>query len=58
MAQASLKMNYIFVDKSGDPGKPFIQNKKGEKIETGASKFYTLTALPLTSQKVFSFSFY
>jgi hypothetical protein len=48
-------MNYIFIDESGDPGKPFKQNNKGEKIETGASKFYILTALPLTSQEVFSF---
>ncbi len=46
-------MKYIFVDESGDPGKPYkIVN--GQKIPTGASKFYIVTALPVTSLQVFS----
>jgi len=45
-------MNYVFVDESGDPGKPYkIEGDK--KIATGASLFYCLTALPLTSEEVF-----
>ncbi|MDP2638843.1 MAG: DUF3800 domain-containing protein, partial [Candidatus Azambacteria bacterium] len=45
--------NYIFVDESGDPGKPYDINAAGDKTPTGASMFYILTALPLTSQEVF-----
>lgn len=48
-----MSQNYIFVDESGDPGKPFYINKRGEKTETGASKYYILTALPLTTSELF-----
>lgn len=44
---------YIFVDESGDPGKPYEIDDKGNKISTGASLFYILTALCLNSQKLF-----
>lgn len=45
--------NYIFVDESGDPGEPyktdaggdFILDPKGNKIATGASKYYIISAL-------------
>lgn len=45
--------NYIFVDESGDPGEPyktdskgnFILDSKGNKVETGASKYYIISAL-------------
>lgn len=47
--------NYIFVDESGDPGEPFKTDKTGKhildennnKIPTGASRFYIISALPL-----------
>jgi len=46
-------MNYIFVDESGDPGKPYILDEKGNKIFTGASLYYILTAVYLDSKKLF-----
>jgi len=46
-------MKYIFVDESGDPGKPY-KTVNGQKIPTGASKFYIVTALPVTSSQLFS----
>ncbi len=45
--------NYIFVDESGDPGKPFKINDEKEKAPTGASLFYILSAVCLDSQKMF-----
>jgi len=46
-------MNYIFVDESGDPGKPYILDENGNKIFTGSSLFYILTAVCLDSKKLF-----
>jgi hypothetical protein len=37
--------NYVFVDESGDPGKPYEIDKGGNKIATGASLFYILFAI-------------
>jgi len=45
--------NYIFVDESGDPGKPYKIGPDRKKIPTGASKFYIISAIPLTSHKLF-----
>ncbi len=45
--------HYIFVDESGDPGKPYKINEKGEKKLTGASLYYVLTAIYLNSEKLF-----
>ena len=45
-------MNYIFVDESGDPGKPF-KRVNGKKTPTGSSLFYTVAALPITSEELF-----
>jgi len=45
-------MNYIFVDESGDPGKPY-KIVDGQKVATGASKFYIVTALSVTSPELF-----
>jgi len=45
--------NYIFIDESGDPGKPYKIDNKGNKVFTGASLFYILTALCIDSQKLF-----
>ncbi len=45
--------NYIFIDESGDPGKPFKINEKGEKLPTGSSLFYILSAVCLDSKKMF-----
>ncbi len=45
--------HFIFVDESGDPGAPFAFNEDGEKIQTGASRFYILSALCLSEQKLF-----
>lgn len=46
--------HYIFVDESGDPGKPFETDSAGDKIPTGASLFYILTAIYLDSIKLFA----
>ncbi len=46
-------MNYIFVDESGDPGKPY-KTVGGKRVFTGASKFYIVTALPIDSEELFS----
>ncbi len=46
-------LNYIFVDESGDPGKPYEFDSLGSKISTGASLFYILVALPLNSKELF-----
>lgn len=45
--------NYIFVDESGDPGKPFEVDKQGNKISTGASLFYILSAICINSKDLF-----
>ena len=45
--------NYVFVDESGDPGKPYKIDDNGNKIPTGASIFYILSAICLDSQKLF-----
>ena len=34
--------NFIFIDESGDPGKPFKKIDNKEKVATGASLFYIL----------------
>ncbi len=46
--------HYIFVDESGDPGKPFEIDEAGNKIQTGSSLFYILTAVYLDSTKLFA----
>lgn len=46
--------NYIFVDESGDPGKPFQMGATGNKIPTGSSLFYILSAICLDSVKLFA----
>jgi hypothetical protein len=45
--------HFIFVDESGDPGAPFAYDIDGKKIPTGTSKFYILSALCLSEQKLF-----
>ena len=37
--------NYIFIDESGDPGKLFKTDSNREKIPTGASLYYILSAI-------------
>ncbi len=51
MAQKSY--NYIFIDESGDPGKPYEIDIHGNKIFTGSSLYYILSAVCLNSQKLF-----
>jgi len=46
--------HYIFIDESGDPGQPFEIDATGNKMPTGASLFYILTAVCLDSQKLFA----
>lgn len=46
--------HYIFIDESGDPGKPFKTDSKGNKVPTGASLFYILSAVCLDSTKLFA----
>lgn len=45
--------NYIFVDESGDPGKPYEIDAHGNKVATGASLYYILSAICLDSQNLF-----
>jgi len=45
--------NYIFIDESGDPGKPFRKDSQGNKIATGASMFYILSAVCVDAKKLF-----
>lgn len=45
--------DYIFVDESGDPGKFYTSDPAGNKIPTGSSRYYILTAVCLDSQKLF-----
>ena len=49
--------HYIFIDESGDPGKPFGIDKDGNQIPTGASLFYILTAIYLDSIKLFALEY-
>lgn len=46
--------HYIFVDESGDPGKPFEIDAGGNKIPTGSSLFYIISAVCLDSIKLFA----
>jgi hypothetical protein len=46
--------HYIFIDESGDPGKPYTINNAGEKVPTGASLYYILSAICLDSMKLFA----
>ncbi|MCX6717910.1 MAG: DUF3800 domain-containing protein [Candidatus Taylorbacteria bacterium] len=46
--------HYIFIDESGDPGKPYTINDAGEKVPTGASLYYILSAICLDSKKLFA----
>ncbi|MEK7125212.1 MAG: DUF3800 domain-containing protein [Patescibacteria group bacterium] len=46
--------NYIFVDESGDPGKPLEVDSVGNKIPTGSSLFYIISAVCLDEKKIFS----
>ena len=46
--------NYIFIDESGDPGKPFEIDATGNQTPTGASVFYILSAICLNSTQLFA----
>ena len=46
--------HYIFIDESGDPGKPFNIDSSGNKIPTGSSLFYILSAICLDTTKLFA----
>lgn len=46
--------HYIFIDESGDPGKPFDLDAAGNKVPTGSSLFYILSAVYLDSAKLFA----
>lgn len=46
--------HYIFIDESGDPGKPFEIDATGNKVPTGSSLFYILSAICLDSPKLFT----
>ena len=50
----SSHQHYIFIDESGDPGKPFKINEAGDKVPTGASLYYILSAICLDSKKLFA----
>ena len=42
---------YVFIDESGDPGKPF-KTENGVKVPTGASTHYILAAICLDSKSL------
>lgn len=42
------------MDESGDPGKPFELDETGNKVPTGSSLFYILSAVYLDSTKLFA----
>lgn len=44
--------HYVFVDESGDPGKPFAVDSAGNQILTGASRYYILAAVCLTPKQL------
>ena len=46
--------HYIFIDESGDPGQPYKTDETGNKVPTGASLYYILSAVCLDSQKLFA----
>lgn len=46
--------HYIFIDESGDPGKPFTLDTEGNKVPTGSSLYYILSAICLDSKKLFA----
>jgi hypothetical protein len=46
--------HYIFIDESGDPGKPFKIDNTGIKVPTGASLYYILSAICLDSKNLFA----
>ena len=54
MSRMANAQHYIFVDESGDPGKPFDIDAAGNKIPTGSSLFYILSAVYLDSAKLFA----
>ncbi|MDO8466951.1 MAG: DUF3800 domain-containing protein [bacterium] len=45
--------NFIFVDESGDPGKPFLVDSSGNKTATGASPFYIISAMCFDEKTLF-----
>ena len=51
---AKTPTQYLFIDESGDPGKPFATDAAGNKIPTGASLFYILAAVHLDSVSLFA----
>ena len=50
---AKKKHHFIFVDESGDPGALFKRDKNGNKIATGASLYYIITAVCVDSNQLF-----
>jgi len=46
--------HFIFIDESGDPGKPFAPGPDGNNVPTGSSLFYILTAIYLDSTRLFA----
>lgn len=50
---ANLSHNFIFVDESGDPGKPYHIDSNGNKTPTGASTYYILSALVVNSAELY-----
>ena len=46
--------HYIFIDESGDPGKPFEFDNSGNKVPTGSSLYYILSAICLDTTKLFA----
>ncbi|MEX2436902.1 MAG: DUF3800 domain-containing protein [Candidatus Paceibacterota bacterium] len=49
----SKNSHFIFIDESGDPGRPYMKNKEGKKVPTGASLYYIVSALCIDAKKMF-----
>lgn len=45
---------YLFIDESGDPGKPFKIDPSGNKIKTGASAYYIVSVLAMDNLKMYA----
>lgn len=46
--------HYVFIDESGDPGKLFREDAQGNRVPTGASEYYILSAVCVDSKALFA----
>ena len=51
--RSTQRRHYIFVDESGDPGRPYTLDASGNTVPTGASMFYIISAICVDERKLF-----